>query len=135
MRTSPVIAKIVQSCLDDERTLVQESKRVDAPRSAVLTRLASERRCFAEELERLNGQGTRESWGSLLRERGSNAWARMTGRNTGDAIAVCRRSQSRTEVRYEKALEHELPNEMKAMLSVQLERLVAARDELARIEY
>ena len=135
METSPVIAKIIQSCLDDERTLVQESKLVDSQRKAVLIRLADERRHFAEELERLNGQGSRESWTALVRELGNGLWARMTGRNAGDAVAECRRSQRRTEARYELALGLELPREVKDALVIQHERVHAARDELTRLEF
>src|SRR5580658_9330615 len=93
MRTSPVVAKVIQSCLDDERTLMQESHGLDAQREAVLIRLAEERRRFAEELERLNGQASRESWSSLAREVSNKLRTRLAGRNAGDAIAACRRSQ------------------------------------------
>jgi len=138
MGTSPAVAKVIQSCLDDERTLVQESHRLDPQREAVLIRLADERRRFAEELERFNGQASRESWSSLAREAGetvSRVWMRLAGRNAGDAVAACRRSQRRTELRYESVLALELPQELKTALMNQRERVHAAGDDLAKLEY
>ncbi len=138
MHSSTVIAKVIESCLEDERTLVRERKLVDAQKRAVLTRLADDRRRFSEELGRLNGPspwGGRGSWSALLRELGSDLWVRAAGRNAGDAIAACRRSQHRTDACYEKALELEWPSELKAALSAQHERVHAARHELAAIEY
>jgi hypothetical protein len=135
MRTSTAIARVIESCLDDERTLVEEGKLVDPPRRAVLTRLADERRRFAEELERLNGQASRESWGAIARELGSHLWARMAGPNAGDAVAACRRSQRRTEERYDRALELRLPTDVRGALLAQQVRVHAARSELSAIEY
>jgi hypothetical protein len=138
MRTSSAIAKVIESCLDDERTLVREAKLVDAQKSAVLTRLADERRRFSEELERLNGpnkRGALGSWGALVRELGNELWLRAAGRNTSDAIAVCRQSQHRTDIRYEKVLELEWPSDLKVVLTAQHERVHAARRILAEIEY
>jgi hypothetical protein len=135
MGTSPAVAKVIQSCLDDERTLVQESHRLDPQREAVLIRLADERRRFAEELERFNGQASRESWSSLAREVGNKLWIRLAGRNAGDAVAACRRSQRRTELRYESVLALELPQELKTALMNQRERVHAAGDDLAKLEY
>jgi hypothetical protein len=134
LRIRSAIAKVVQSCLDDERTLVLESKVVDATRRRVLIRLADERRRFAEELERFNGQGSRESWGSLRRELDSDVRECIAGRSTSEAVAACRRSQERTEARYDKVLALELPSEVKAALVTQHERVHAARDELAKMD-
>jgi len=135
MQTSPAIAKVIQSCLDDERTLIEESKAVDEQRRAVLIRLADERRRFAEDLERFNGQGSRESWGAIVREARNNMWAGTAGRNPGDAVAACLRSQHRTEVRYEEALETELSSEVRAALVTQHQSVHAARADLAKIEF
>jgi hypothetical protein len=135
MRTSPAVAKVIQSCLDDERMLVQKSHGLDPPRAAVLVRLADERRRFAEELERFNGQASRESWSSLAREVASKAWMRLAGGNAGDLVAACRRSQQRTELRYERALALALPQALRTALVSQRERVHAAGDELAKIEY
>jgi uncharacterized protein (TIGR02284 family) len=134
MQARTAVAKVIQSCLDDERTLVEGCKRVDSQKSAVLTRLADERRRFAEDLERLNGQGSRESWGSLGRELESELWTRMAGPNASDVVATCRASQQRTEARYDKALALDLPDEVKAVLMTQLERVHAARDDLNEME-
>jgi hypothetical protein len=135
MLQSPVVAEIIRSCLDDERTLVQEGRRVGDRQKGTLSRLADERRRFAETLERLNGQTSRESWGAIVRELGSGIWSRAAGRNVADAIEACRQSQNRIEVLYEKALAGELPSEIKATLMSQHERVVAAREELLSIEY
>jgi len=135
MDTSPAVARVIESCLDDERTLVQESKVVDERRRAVLMRLADERRRFAEDLERFNGQGSRESWGGIAREAGNKLWAEMAGRNPGDAVAACLRSQHRTEVRYEEALETELSSDVRAALVTQHQSVQAARADLAKIEF
>jgi biotin-(acetyl-CoA carboxylase) ligase len=134
MRTSPAVAKVIQSCLDDERTLLQESHRVDPQREAVLVRLADERRRFAEELERFNGQTSRESWSSLAREVGRSVWMQLGAHNAGDAVAACRRSQHRTAIRYEKVLALELPPALRVALQNQRERVDDAGDELAKLE-
>ncbi len=133
MPVSRALARVTQSLLDDERTLVQASQRGDAPTKAVLIRLASERRRFAEELERLNGQGSRESWGALARELGRALLARMPRRTTGGAVATCRRSLRRTEAQYGRALRLDLESEVKAVLVSQRPRLRAAEAELAAL--
>jgi hypothetical protein len=134
MRNSPAVAKVIRSCLDDERALIQQSRHLDPYGEAVLVRLAGERRRFAEELERYNGQTSRESWASLARELGNKLWIRLAGRDAVAAIAACRRSQRRTEVRYEKALALALPDDVHAALTVQRNRVHAARDELAQLD-
>ena len=60
---------------------------------------------------------------------------RLAGRNAGDAVAACRRSQRRTELRYERVLALELPQELKTALVNQRERVHAAGDELAKLEH
>lgn len=139
MKTPSAIAKVIESCLDDERTLLHESKLVDEKRSAVLTRLADERHRFSEELERLSGRpvarGNPGSWTELVRELGNRLYVGTWGRNTGDAIQVCRRSQHRTDLRYESALKLEWPSELAAALVKQHERVHAAGQELSSIEY
>jgi len=62
-------------------------------------------------------------------------WAGMAGRNPGDAVAACLRSQHRTEVRYEEALETELSSEVRAALVTQHQSVHAARADLAKIEF
>jgi hypothetical protein len=138
VRTSNAIQKVIESCLDDERTLFRQSKLVDEQRRAVLVRLADERRRFSEELERFSGpigRGHLGSWRALARELGDELWARAMGRNPHDAIDACRRSQHRADVRYEQALELEWPGEVKAALDAQHARVHAARLELSKIEY
>jgi hypothetical protein len=135
MPTSKAIANVTQSLLDDERTLLQESARVDAPRRAVLVRLANERRRFAEELERFNGQGSRESWGALARELGRDVRAHVNDKNDiAVAIASCRRSRDRTEEQYASALRLDLPSGVRAALTAQRKQLEAAEAELAGLE-
>jgi hypothetical protein len=133
MSASRAVAKVTQSLLDDERTLIQESRRVGDPLRAVLTRLAGERRSFAEELERFNGQGSRESWGALARELRRNLWTRMAGRDARQSVAACQRSQQRTEAQYRNALHLDLPGDLKAALVAQQERLREARAELGSL--
>lgn len=139
MRTSNAIAKLIESCLDDERTLLRESKLVDAEKSEVLVRLADERRRFSEELSRLNrrplGRGNLGSWSALAREIGERLWVGAWGGNSGDAIEACRESQHRTDLRYEKALKLVWPKEMRTALVAQHERVHAAHQELSAIEY
>jgi hypothetical protein len=133
MPVSKAVSRVTQSLLDDERTLLQESQRVDASTKAVLMRLANERPRFAEELERLNGQGSRESWGALVRELGRALLTRMPRRNMGEAVATCCRSQRRTEAHYGRALRFDLESEVKAVLISQQVRLRAAGAELAQL--
>jgi len=134
MRHSNAIKKVIESCFDDERTLVQKSKLVDEATALVLRRLADERHSFLEELERLSspiGRGSSGSWGALVRELGNWPWAKVIGPRA--AIAACRRSQQRTDLRYERALELEWSSELKAILTLQHERVHAARRELAEL--
>jgi len=134
-RLSTTIAKVIEARFDDERTLVHGSKHVDARKSALLTRLADERRRFSEELERLTGpidRGTLGSWGGLAWELSDNLRARVLGRST-EAVAACRRSQHRTEARYAKALELPLPTALHAALVAQHSRVHHAARELAEI--
>jgi hypothetical protein len=135
VRSSNAIAKVIESCLDDERTLARESRHVDADRGAVLTQLANERRRFVGELERLSPQHGRGSWGALRRELAGDLWLRAAGPNTGDAVEACRRSQHRTEVRYDRALELDWPPDVRTLLAAQHERIHAARYRLAELEY
>jgi hypothetical protein len=138
MRTSNAITKIIESCLDDERTLVQQGKLVGAEKSAVLARLADERRRFSKELERLTRPVTRGhtgSWYAIASELVQDVWIRLWGFNVGDAVATCRRSQRRIDSRYERALELEWPMDLRATLEAQHERIHAARRALAMLEY
>jgi hypothetical protein len=135
MHASTAIATIIQSCLDDERMLVEGSRRIDLERSGVLLRLASERRRFADALERFNGQASRESWKALAEELENDLWAEMAGPNAGDVVASCRRSQRRTKECYARALELPLPAEVRVVLLAQQAEVDAAEPALARIEY
>lgn len=135
MDTTNAIAKVIESCMDDERTLMHESKVVGSERGAALAQLADERRQFIERLEPFAPRHGRGSWGALRRELAGDLWARAAGPNTGDAIVLCRRSQHRTEVCYGRALELEWPADIRALLASQLERVSAARFELAQLEY
>lgn len=133
LRVSTTIAKVIEARFDDERALVHGSKHVDARKSALLTRLADERRRFSEELKRLTGpidRGTLGSW--LPWELSDNLRARVLGRST-EAVAACRRSQHRTEARYAKALELPLPTALHAALVAQHSRVHHAARELAEI--
>jgi hypothetical protein len=134
MPGSKAVEAVTTALLDDERTLLREGTRIDATRRAVLTRLADERRAFAEELERSNGQSSRESWGSLGRELWRMLRTRWQPPSVGGAVAVCRSSLHRTEARYAKALVCDLPSDLRSTLLAQLERLRTAESDLRKLE-
>jgi hypothetical protein len=52
------------------------------------------------------------SWSALVRELGGGLWTQAMGRNDGDAVAACRRSQHRLDERYEKALKLAWPSDL-----------------------
>ena len=120
MKTSNVLMKLVRACVDDERTLLHESRFVDARRASTLTRLAREREQFVADLERFGARGPRRtngSWAELVREAGRNVWVAAAGRNSGDAIASCRHSLARTEALYDQAMHESLPDEVGRVLA------------------
>ncbi len=137
MNRSTAIAKVIESCLDDERVLFRASKLVDPEKRALLTHLADERRRFSEELERMTapiGRGSLGSWGAIFRELGTDLWARVVGRTAAEALSACRRSQQHTDARYEETLALEWPNELEVALAAQHDRVHAAASELAEID-
>jgi|GEM_PF-2295779 len=136
VKTSRVLRELIRACVDDECTLRHESKFVDARRAEALTRLASERGRFVEDLERLEDGAARRpkaSWAELLSEARRNVWVAAAGRNSGDAIASCRHSRSRTEARYDEAMRRALPDEVRRVLAAQRSRLNDETDELNRL--
>jgi hypothetical protein len=133
MKTSHVIHKLIRACVDDERTLRNESRFVDPTRAATLMQLAAEREHFVADLERFEGAPASRvgSMAELSREAGRDVWVAAAGRNSGDAIASCRHSRARTEAVYERALEEYLPDEILDVLTEQRGRL---HDEIAVLD-
>ena len=131
------LRKLIRACVDDERMLQHESKLVDARRAEALQRLAHERAQFVTDLERLDSAPRRAagSWAELLREAGRDAFVLAAGRNTGDSIAVCRRSRARTEKRYEKALEGSWSDDARRVLAGQQRRLHDEASELVHLQF
>jgi hypothetical protein len=103
----------------------------------MLGRWAIERGQFVAELERFGEAGLRHdgSWSELLREAWRTLRVTAAGRNDGDAIAVCRHSQARTEVRYDAALEWPWPNEIRLILEAQRRRLHDEVIEMNRLQF
>jgi hypothetical protein len=138
MKTSRLLRKLIRACVDDERTLQHERHFVDSGRGVTLTRLARERQQFVVDLAALAepGQsGPDGSWSELLREVGRNMQVAAAGRNSGDAVATCRHSRSRTEACYDRALQSFWPAEMRCMLESQQGRLHEEADELNRLQF
>jgi hypothetical protein len=136
MTNSDVLRKLIRACVDDGRTLRNESKFVDPGRLKALMRLASEREQFATDLE---GLAKREqphdgSWGELSREAERDIWVAAAGGNNGDAIASCRRSRARTEALYDEALQGSWPDEIQRVLAAQRRRLHEEADELNQLQ-
>ncbi len=138
MKTPSLLGTVIRACVDDERTLQSERRFVDDGRAATLTRLATERGRFVTDLAQLT-QSARlprsSSWAELLREGVRGVWVMAAGRNSGDAIASCRRSLARTEDRYDKALQEPLPLAVRSVLALQRSRLRETEGELNRIRF
>jgi hypothetical protein len=137
--TSNRIDGLIAACRDDQRTLTYESRFVDDQRRVVLTRLAAERGEFVERLRdrrtpRVDSRAT-GSWKESLREFGRSVRVLAGGANSGDAIAECRRSRSRTEARYERALELKWPGEILPLLLEQVNSIRQAQGELIALQF
>lgn len=137
MSTPDLLRKLIAACVDDARTLLHESKFVDASRAEILTRLAKEREGFVTELERLGVPGQRHdgSWSELLREAGRTTEVAAAGRNSGDAVATCRHSRTRTESHYDEAVEAVCPDEVRCVIEAQRRRLHDEAEELDRLQF
>jgi hypothetical protein len=138
MKTSKLLWALIGACVDDQWTLQHERAFADARAAKTLTRLALERAQFVEDLERL-GEPARSrptvSWAEFFREVGRDLWVTAAGRNNGDAIATCRRSRARTEMRYDGAMQGPLPDEIRSVLAFQRSRLQDEADELTRLQF
>lgn len=137
MVTPDVLRKLIRACVDDECTLLHESKLVDAGRATTLARLARERQQFIAELERFEEceESHDGSWRELSREAKRSVWVTAAGRNRSDAITSCRRSRARTEASYDEALQSSWPEEIQRVLAAQWRRLHDEADELAKLEF
>jgi hypothetical protein len=132
--------RLIDACADDERTLCRESRRVGPARGAELVRLALERRQSAGQLCILadGRNASSPAHGSLwqrLREVARAIRVAAGGRNSGDAIAACRRSCGRIERRYEQALARPASPQDVPTLIAQRIRLGQQRDELLAMQY
>jgi hypothetical protein len=138
MKSSDVLLKLICACVDDERTLHHERRFVDPERAGTLDGLARERQQFVTDLEPFVGPGKFRwdgSWAELLRETGRNVQVAAAGRNSGDAVATCRHSRSRTEACYDDALRRQWPPEIRGVLEAQLRRLQNETDLLNRLQF
>jgi hypothetical protein len=137
MKTPSLLGTVIRACVDDERTLQSERRFVDDGRAATLKRLAAERGRFVTDLAQLaqSARPRQSSWAELLREGVRGVWVIAAGRNSGDAIASCRRSLARTEDRYDKAMLGPLPLAVRSVLALQRSRLRETEGELNRIRF
>lgn len=137
MGNSRGLQQLIGACLDDGRTLDHASGLVDEDRRAVLSRLASERARFAERLQTLGEPGIQAtgSWAGMLRELVRSFRVIAGGPNNGDAIAECRRSRSRTEALYEKAIRRPWSQPILPTLMEQRDRLRYERRELLQLQF
>lgn len=137
MNDESTIRGLIRACVDDQRTLLHESKLVGTPLGATLGKFAHERDLFLTDLEQLAKAARRPS-GSLaehVREAAREIWVLGCGPNHGDAIAVCRHSRARTQARYEEALRRDWPSGARSMLAEQNRRLEAEADELRDLQF
>jgi uncharacterized protein (TIGR02284 family) len=127
------LGRLIGACVDDEDALSRASIEVDPVRRRGLERLAREREAFVVELQAagrtLKGHPpARASWKGALRTALHRAWVVAVGRNAGDALSMCRRSQDRTEASYAAALELDWSRELTQVITEQHGQICAARD-------
>jgi uncharacterized protein (TIGR02284 family) len=141
MRTSNALQRLIDSGRGNERLLRSESRFVDGSRCATLKRLAAECGATVDKLQSVRGRGRRRrrgasgSWLELLRELWRNLRVAVGGRNSGDSVAVCRRSMSRAEALYDRALTLALPEGTVALLLDRRNHVRLARAELVAIQF
>jgi hypothetical protein len=134
------IEKLIRACVDDERALRRSGRFLGAGPRGKLERLACERERFVDELQTvgttLNGRPRATgSWLGFARGLAERGWAFAAGPNSGDAIAVCRHSQQRTELLFADALESSWTTGVRAALVDQHQRIARARDVLTGMQY
>ena len=139
MRSSNAIRMLIDSGRDSERTLRHESKFVDSSRRPTLQRLAAECQASVEQLLSLRSRrrrgGVSGSWLALIRELRRNLRVALGGRNSGDAVAACRRSMSRADALYGRALALPLPAGTASLLLERRKGIRRANDELVAIQF
>jgi hypothetical protein len=137
MRQSKGLERLIEGCLDDERTLHNESDRVGPQRHAVLRRIAGERQQFADCLRTLGEPGVRSavSWLGGLREGMRWAFVLAGGPNSGDSISACRRSCDRIEALYTSAIGLRWAQSILPTLSEQRESIRRSRQELLALQF
>lgn len=139
MRSSNAIQTLIDSSRDSERMLRHESGFVDSSRRAILTRLADERGATVEQLQSVHSGRRRGamsgSWIELFRELRRSLGVAFGGRNSGDAVAACRRSMHRAEALYDRAVRLPLSKEMMDLLLQQRNRVFHANVELTAIQF
>lgn len=126
MNEENTIRGLIRACVDDQRTLLHESKRVGGTLGTTLGKFAHERGDFMTELERLAKRPGRRPSGSLaehVREAARAIWVLGCGPNQGDAIASCRHSRARTQAHYDQAMRREWPAATRDVLAEHSRRL------------
>jgi hypothetical protein len=137
MLKSKGLERLIEGCLDDERTLQNESGGVGSRRHAVLDRMAGERSQFVEQLRTLGEPGIRPtaSWLGSLREGMRWAFVLAGGPNNGDSISACRRSCDRIEALYTHAIGLPWAQAILPTLSDQRESIRRSRQELIALQF
>lgn len=134
MRASNVIRRLIQACYDDARTLFRERKQVDARTRELLTRFAHERLRFAEDLAvlaEINPARGMGSWSALARELVDDIHVHAARVSATAAVTVCRRSERRTQQRYDRVLHRRWPSALEVALVTQRNRV---RDSLRQLD-
>jgi hypothetical protein len=140
MRKSNALRKLIDSSRDNERLLRYESGFVDSSRRPTLRRLAAECGATVDQLQSVHRRrrrrgGVSGSWRELLREFRRNLRVAVGGRNSGDAVAACRRSMSRAEALFDRALALPFPEGTVALLLDRRNRIRLAHAELVAIQF
>jgi len=139
MRSANAVQMLIDSGRDNERLLRNESRFVDSSRRPTLRRLAAECGAAVDQLQLLRSRrgrgGVSGSWLELVRELRRTLRVALGGRNSGDAVAACRRSMNRAEALYERALALPLPAGTVALLVERQKCIRDANAELVAIQF
>lgn len=140
--TCDAINDLIDACqcsiaaqLDAADTIVGNGQR------EYLVSLATQRRGFADDLGRVvTGLGGRP----LSRQPASTGWfgrlvhrgqAFMVGENDGDTYGTCSRVETRTELRYDRALAGSLPADVRRLVEVQRKSVATDGADLRRRKF
>jgi len=134
-------AKVLNACLDDERTLEHESRLVDEESGGTLARLARQRESFidvaklAPATKESGPPHPRRSLRSTAREIFRSIRVELWGKNRGDSMAECRRANARARDSLEKALDLSWSAEILDLMLSELTNVRRERTELYRLEW